>query len=52
MNEIVKWTLASLCAVFAFAALLSEANCGPHWFDNVEVAVGRWLLRIWRGCMR
>ena len=48
-SEIVKWILASVFAVFAFAILLAEANCGPHWFEEVEVSIGNWLLRLWRG---
>jgi len=46
---IVKWVLFGSVSVAMLAALLAEANCGPHWVEDVEVAIGGWLLRIWRG---
>lgn len=48
IGEIAKWVLAGLFIVFAFAVMLAEANRGPHWVEEVEIAIGGWLLRAAR----
>ena len=45
---IAKWIMFAIAAIFMLAALLAEANCGPHWVEDVEVAIGGWIMRILR----
>lgn len=43
---IVKWVVFTIAAVFMLAVLLAEANCGPHWMEYTEEAVGGWVIRL------